>query len=192
MEATIDTVGLQEMLPSSIADDEQVRAAVRSLQQTLTAVITERRLPIIFGRIDELTSEQLDHVAVMFDISTWRDTWTVELKRSVLRMIVQEKCRMGTLSAVREAISSLGTALTITEWWQQEPKGVPHTFVVDAVLSSINGVFTTELQEDLMQLLDEAKPARALYTFNLRQANAGGITFTGAARCVSVRRLKNF
>ena len=190
--STIENTGLEAMLPESIAHDETVDAAARSIREALGYVVGNREVPALFARIDGLESGQLDHLAVMFDVTTWRDTWSVELKRSVLRMIFQTKCRMGTASAVREALSSLGSAATVKEWWETQPKGAPHTFTVDATLSGIEGVLTSELQEDLMSLLDEAKPARALYTFNLRTAEQGGAGFTGATRALAFRRLKNF
>lgn len=188
---TIDSVELMELLPASIARDPVAENAVRSMRGVLQDVIAGRYIPAIFSRFDSLTSEQLDHVAVMFDVSTWRDTWPIDLKKSVLRMIFQTKCRMGTLSAVREALSSLGSAVSVTEWWETTPKGTPHTFSVDATLSAVGGLLSSDLQEDLMQLLNEAKPARALYTFNLRAAEQGGMGFTGAFRPVTFRRLKN-
>lgn len=192
MASLIDNTGLADLLPASIAADEQIDATVKALQAMTDDIIGRRGYPALYLRFNELTSGQLDHLAVMFDITTWRDSWPVELKRSVLNMIFGQKSRVGTLSAVREALSSLGAAVSVTEWWQTYPKGTPHTFAVEATLSEFFGVLTSELQEDLMGVLDESKPARSLYTFTLKTAERGGVAFVGVARSLSFRRLKNF
>ena len=158
---TLNDVVLADMLPASIAKDENVDAAAQAIDLELKNIVPDTRLPLIYARIDELTSQQLDHVAMGYNFTVWRDTWPIALKRSVVKQIIALKSRMGTLSAVRLALESMGAAVQITEWWQESPKGKPHTFKVNVALSQIEGTLTSELQEDFFALLNEAKPVRS-------------------------------
>ena len=148
-------------------------------------------LPSIYVSIDKLTSTQLDHVAYGWDASVWRDSWPVALKRSVLKNVVREKRKKGTLRAVKDAVSSIGSAATIKEWWQQEPKGTPHTFEIQATLGNIDGTLDAEMQEDLFALIDDAKPVRSHYTFVLVRQLQGGMGVDGYLRPVAYSRIRS-
>ena len=123
-------VRLSDLLPDSIAQDDNVKHSATALDKQLLDMTAAVDLPSIYVSIDKLTSTQLDHVAYGWDASVWRDSWPVALKRSVLKNVVREKRKKGTLRAVKDAVSSIGSAATIKEWWQQEPKGTPHTFEI--------------------------------------------------------------
>lgn len=187
-----DGGSLPELIPESIAGDRRIMNAARSIGKMIDELVLNSDIPSLIVRMNSLSSAQLDHLALMFDISTWRDSWPVEMKRSVIKTIIRIKSRVGTRYAVREALSSLGASVTLREWWQTNPKGDPHTFSVTATLSRYKGVLDSDLQEDVMSLLDEAKPARSTYTFTLVASKSGGINFVGASRSAVVKRLKNF
>lgn len=192
LDKTLETSGLADLTPSSIMSDSQMVAAVEAVEPHLNAVVDMRTIPAILLHFDSLESEALDHLAVQWDISTWRDTWSVEKKRSILRTMFAIKSHVGTMMAVRDALSALSGTASVTEWWQKTPKGTPHTFSISVVISGFNGVVTDELQEDVMSLIDEAKPCRSHYEFEVKASRCGGIKGTGWARSLSFRRLKNF
>lgn len=187
---TLNDVVLADMLPASIAKDENVDAAAQAIDLELKNIVPDTRLPLIYARIDELTSQQLDHVAMGYNFTVWRDTWPIALKRSVVKQIIALKSRMGTLSAVRLALESMGAAVQITEWWQESPKGKPHTFKVNVALSQIEGTLTSELQEDFFALLNEAKPVRSHYTFVLTLAQQAGLQVAGIHRPAVFARIE--
>ena len=179
-------VRLSDLLPDSIAQDDNVKHSATALD--MTAAVD---LPSIYVSIDKLTSTQLDHVAYGWDASVWRDSWPVALKRSVLKNVVREKRKKGTLRAVKDAVSSIGSAATIKEWWQQEPKGTPHTFEIRATLGNIDGTLDAEMQEDLFALIDDAKPVRSHYTFVLVRQLQGGMGVDGYLRPVAYSRIRS-
>ena len=184
-------VRLSDLLPDSIAQDDNVKHSATARDKQLLDMMAAVDLPSIYVSIDKLTSAQLDHVAYGWDASVWRDSWPVALKRSVLKNVVREKRKKGTLRAVKDAVSSIGSAATIKEWWQQEPKGTPHTFEIQATLGNIDGTLDAEMQEDLFALIDDAKPVRSHYTFVLVRQLQGGMGVDGYLRPVAYARIRS-
>lgn len=182
-------VRLSDLLPDSIARDDNVKNSATAIEAQLREVSAMTDTPCLYANIDKRTSEQLDHLAYGWDASVWRDYWSIELKRSIIKNVVTEKRKRGTLKAVKDAVASLGSAATIKEWWQLEPKGAPHTFTVSATLSSLNGVLDSEMQEDLFTLIDDAKPARSHYTLVIIRDVKGRLGVTGYIRHVSYARI---
>lgn len=184
-------VALSDLMPDSISKDLTVSAASKSIDKQLKLISDGIDLPSIYARIDQLTSEQLDHLAASRNFTIWRDTWPVDLKRSVAKQIIAQKARMGTLSAVKLALESLGAAVVVKEWWEESPPAEPHTFKITVTLSDIDGTLTSEMQEDCFALLDDAKPVRSHYTFTLSIAQKGGIQFGSVNRPAIFARIQS-
>lgn len=191
MSKELSDVRLSDLLPDSIAQDDNVRHSAEALDKQLLDITSAVDLPSIYVSIDKLTSTQLDNVAYGWDASVWRDSWPTSLKRSVLKNVICEKRKRGTLRAVKDAVSSIGSAATIKEWWQMEPKGKPHTFTIEATLEDIEGTLDSEMQEDLFALINDAKPVRSHYTFVLVRHLVGKLGFVGAVRPVVYARIRS-
>lgn len=185
---TIKDVLLEDLLPESLTHDHQMATAAAAVDPQLRAVAGVVDVVAIYAHIDELTSEQLDHFAVGRNLTTWRESWPLDLKRSVAKSIIAQKARMGTLSAVKNVLASLGSAVSIVEWWQESPKSAAHTFKITATLGDIEGTLAEQMQEDFFLLLDASKPVRSHYTFTLSQNVKGGIQVGGAASTASFAR----
>lgn len=184
----LDNSTLGDLLPDSIAKDAQVSAAAKAIDPQLRLLASKVDVPAIYASIDKLTSSQLDHIAVQYDLDVWRDSWPVTLKRSILKVAISIKRKVGTVGAVKEALASIGSAATIVEWWQTEPKGEPHTFTIYATQSEIEGTIDEEMQKDLMAMIDDAKPLRSHYKFVMQNQAKTGINFYACIRpCVYAR-----
>lgn len=158
---------LHSLAPPSIKNDARIAAALEALQRQLIPLEGHLDDGLFLCRIDELDSATLDHLAAQWNARVWRDSWPLELKRTSLKSIIQEKRRLGTLTAIKNAISSLGSAVIIREWWQCEPKRTPHTFEVVINQNSLPGVADEDLIYDLMRSLNYTKPVRSQYTITL-------------------------
>lgn len=185
----INDVSLLDITPDNLAKDEKVEGAALAIDPQLRLVAGNVDIPALYDSVDRLTGEQLDHLAVQWDATVWRDSWPVVMKRSVFKATVREKRKKGTVSAVREALSSIQSACTIEEWWQTEPKGEPHTFTIFATLGKIEGTLDSEMQEDLFALIDDAKPVRSWYKFVVTRDYHGGIGMTALIRPVTCARV---
>ena len=187
----LETINLLETLPDAIAKDVSMQGLAYAFQRQYRKLAKHVDSGAMFANIDKLTSKQLDHLAQQFDLSTWRDQWSVALKRSVLKAAFATKRRIGTVSAVREVLASIGSAVEIVEWWQTEPQGEPHTFNIVATLSNIDGTLSAEMQEDFQNMVKDTKPARSHFTFTLVLAYECGIGFCGYVRPMVVSRISN-
>lgn len=187
----LEDLELVETLPEAISQDISMRGFAYALQRQLHKLAKQSDSGAWYKNIDKATSAQLDHIAVEHDLQVWRDKWPVELKRRVLKNAFIAKSKVGTVSAVREALSTIGAAAEIVEWWQTEPKGTPHTFNIVATLSQIDGTLTTEMQEDLQLMIKDSKPVRSHFTFQIVIAKEGGICFLGYARAAVMSRISD-
>lgn len=185
---TLQDVVLEDLLPDSISSDRQVKESAKAIDPELKAVSGFVFVGSVLANVDKLTSVQLDHIAYSFDLTTWRDYWPLSQKRRVAKTVLAQKCRMGTLSAVKKVLESLGPAVSITEWWQKSPKATPHTFEVVASIGGLSGGLSAEAQEDFFRLLNEAKPVRSHYTFTIAMSLLSDIQITGALRPASYAR----
>tara|TARA_Y100001001_G_scaffold59284_1_gene56089 strand:- start:2526 stop:3182 length:657 start_codon:yes stop_codon:yes gene_type:complete len=188
--ADLDEVKLLDLVPDNLTQDKNIYASSMAIDPELKAVSAQLMDPAIFARIDELTSEQLDHIAWQFDSKVWRDSWPLHLKQSVIRTIISEKSKRGTLSAVRNAVESLGSAVIIREWWQTSPQGDPHTFTVTVSVNEIPGQVSAQTQADLMLRIDDVKPVRSHYTLSIATQAYGGLNLSNGVRVATFARLK--
>lgn len=182
---------LLDLVPDSIAKDPDVSASAKALDVPLRETTGVLDLPSIYVSIDKLTSDQLDHLAYSWDASVWRDSWPISLKRSIIKQVVQEKRKKGTRKAVEQAVEALGSAATIQEWWEMTPKGTPHTFTIFASLGKIDGTLESEMQEDLIALINDAKPVRSHFDFVIVKTLLGRIGWHGSLRPVSYARIRS-
>lgn len=103
------------------------------------------------------------------------DTWDLARDTETQRAVIRESTRIhrlkGTRWAVRQALATLRIKSDITEWWQQQPPGPPHTFDLTAwVNENLTGdtaIISTLLYERLSNLIDEVKPVRSHYQFRI-------------------------
>lgn len=186
----IKDVKLSQLIPENLVKDSNVKACVGALDIPLQDVSNKVDIPSIYLRLDDLTSEQLDHMAAAWDASVWRQSWPINIKRNILNNVILEKRKRGTLGAVKKAIETIGSYTIITEWWQETPKGTPHTFKVIASLNNYDGVLESDLQEDLFELINDAKPVRSHYEFILQKRFAGQIGTIGLYRKLAYARVK--
>lgn len=182
---------LTDILPPNLAADKGIAAFAAVFDSQFRYLVENIEQPAIYACIDSLSGGLLDHLAVQYDVEPWREAWPVEMKRNVIRATYMTLCKRGTVEAVKAAVSALGSAVQIVEWWQTEPKGVPHTFKVVATLGAYDGVLSSDLQNDLIALIDNAKPVRSHYTLELRDTLDGGVGTVGVMEEAVVARISD-
>ncbi|WP_440087016.1 phage tail protein I [Stenotrophomonas sp. S11A1a] len=96
-----------------------------------------------------------------------------------------------TAGSVREVIESFGGSVVIREWWQQEPRGVPHTFELVLTLSGRPGADpSAKYVEDVIAEVTRTKPVRSHFTFTQGTEFAGRLGLVAALRATAYRRLQ--
>ncbi|EOI6870037.1 TPA: phage tail protein I [Yersinia enterocolitica] len=186
----LTSVSLMDVLPDSLTGDPVVMAMAAALDKELTEITKLVTLPTLYCRIDQLDSQTLDHLAWQFNADTWRRSWHLPLKRSVIKSIIMNKRQKGTRWAVEDAVSSLGANVTVVEWWETTPPGEPHTFTVTSTVNHFAGqVPAGEMLDDINRRITSIKPARSHYTFNQAIAASGNVVLVGGVKSFTYRRL---
>lgn len=116
---------MTDLLPPSATPQERALAAVSQRLENLPVPYRDlwnpQRCPL----------ELLTYLAYTFSVDQWDELWPEHIKRQTVTNALHQHRIKGTRAAVENAISSFGTLAKVTEWWEQSPKGTPHTFTVD-------------------------------------------------------------
>ena len=185
----LETIKLADILPDSIGKDATVAAAGEAIDPQLKAVSKAVNYPLIYARIDSLTSEQLEHLAVQYDLSSWRSDWPLNTKRQVLKTAIADKRKKGTRGAVQRAIEAIAPITTITEWWQTSPHGTPHTFRIDTLQDG--EAIDAQTQADVIAQVNDAKPLRSHFDFTIAQLGGANLNFCGFVRGIGYNRIRS-
>ncbi|ECL1756457.1 phage tail protein I [Salmonella enterica] len=186
----ISDISLLDVLPQNLAQNPDVIAMSKAIDDELHAINNLIPKTTIYGLIDGLESAVLDHLAWQWNSDTWRDNWPVSLKRSVFKSIIRTKRIKGTRAAVEDVVSSLGGVVDIKEWFEQSPRGEPYTASIVASINSFDGaVPSKEMLDDVIRSIKYAKSARTLYSFSQAANISGGISISGGLQSVSYVRL---
>lgn len=105
---------------------------------------------------DNCPPHLLYQLAWAWSVDRWDDTWSEEVKRSVIRSAFHVHAHKGTIGALRRVVEPFGFLIEVLEWFNQQPEGVPGTFALKVGVS--NGGISEETYRELSALLDDARP----------------------------------
>jgi phage tail P2-like protein len=174
MARELQDVTLLDILPGSIAHDEDVQAAASALGVAMSDVERDISLAYLFSRIDTLPEDVLDHLGYQFHITGiegWRLAATVAEKRNLVRTAIEIHRKKGTKYAVVRVLDLLGMRGVVSEWF--EYGGNPYTFKID--IDVVGYPITTEVLALLDDLVGEYKSARSHYEVDLGLAQRSKI-----------------
>jgi phage tail P2-like protein len=107
----------------------------------------------------------LPWLAWALSVDEWDDTWDVATQRRVIAASIEIHRKKGTVAAVKEALAILGHTGKLTEWWQIEPPGIPHTFLADVEIDN-RGIDEAAIAT-IERQIHAVKPARSHFTMRL-------------------------
>lgn len=105
---------------------------------------------------DDCPAHLLYHLAWAWSVDRWEDSWSEEIKRSVIRSAFFVHAHKGTIGALRRVVEPFGYLIETVEWWQTEPQGTPGTFSLKVGVAD-EGISEKTYQE-LTWLIDDARP----------------------------------
>ncbi len=112
-------------------------------------------------------------------------------RRNLIRKSAFIHQHKGTRASVQNALerSFAYISITLTEWWQQTPRGLPHTFHLEFLVNaSTPGAGTAALNNKLHQVIDAVKPVRSHYSFSLSLVQTGYMRLAVSSKAVSYKR----
>lgn len=122
----ITVENLLSVFPEALSEDEDVIALATAVAEVLASRPEEINEVLIYPRIDELSSELLDILAVDFAIDWWDGSWSVDRKRQTLKESWKIHRILGTPDALSLAVQSAFGSGRIEEWFDYD--GKPHHF----------------------------------------------------------------
>lgn len=118
------TAAFEDSLPYALRNDETVYRYGSVLGQAMRDVNGNIEQVLLWARIDELDESVLDALAVMLHVDWWNQATSADAKRELLKSARQIHMKMGTPSAIVQAVESLtGCTTEVNEWfdWQGDP-----------------------------------------------------------------------
>lgn len=134
---------------------EQVGAGLLDIPIPVRAVKLASAAPIAF----------LPWLAWELSLDNWSSDWSEAVRRERVRKAIPIARKKGTAASVRAVVESFGGSVALREWWQLEPKGVPHTFDLVLNLNQVGAPASAAFVDQVIAEVSRAKPVRSHFTF---------------------------
>lgn len=158
---------------------EQVAAGLLDIPIPVRAVKSASASPLAF----------LPWLAWELSLDNWSSDWSEPVRRERVRKAIPIARRKGTAASVRSVVESFGGSVALREWWQMEPKGVPHTFDLVLNLDGTDAPATAAFVDQVIAEVRRAKPVRSHFTFTQGLNAAADIGVVAAIRPTIFARL---
>ncbi len=172
------------------------------------ATALERRFSATSGRLSQLPveidtlwdpsrcrPELLPWLAWAASVDIWFDnkddpTEEASRRRELIRKSAFVHQHKGTRAAIRQALRAFANVnITLSEWWQQTPPGMPHTFKLDLLVNgNLLGIAGADLDRRLRQAIDAIKPVRSHYTFTVSTVQTTQLRAAASSEAISYKR----
>jgi phage tail P2-like protein len=164
----------------------------RALEGTLAAIVADIPIPLRdLASPDRCPIALLPYLAWSLSIDSWSSDWPEQVKRARVRRAIEIQRRKGTAQSVRAVVESFGGAVALREWWQMEPRGVPHTFSLSVTLAGEGGTEASAAFADaVIAEVRRTKPVRSQFTYTQGVNVARALGVAGAVRPAIFARLQ--
>lgn len=160
--------------------------------ETVTLSLTDIGVPLrSLWNANKISGDLLPWLAWSLGLDSWKTYWPESVKRARTAQAIDIARRKGTAKAVRDVAVAFGAFVTIVEWWQKEPKGIPHTFDVIVTVSGNGGTEASAAYvEDIIAEITRTKPARSHFVVTQGLHVIGGVGIAKGVRAMSYAHLK--
>ena len=151
---------------------------------TTNATITS--IPVDIATLmnaDEIPLPFIPWLAWHLSVTSWKDSWPEETKRSRLKTAIRIARIRGTATAVREVCASYGANIAMREWFETTPRGRPGTFEIIMTAGAADGAPpTAECVADIIADVNAVKRGTAHLSFTQGFSMRGRQRVAAAAR----------
>ncbi|MGN1369755.1 MAG: phage tail protein I [Aristaeellaceae bacterium] len=144
-----------QTLPSVLANDAGMQPLGETASRILEIMWAQVDLPAIYTRIDELPEELLDILAKDFKVDWYDYNHSLETKRLVIKDSFYVHKHLGTVGAVRRALSDIWPSFSLEEWFDYG--GDPYHFRV----AIADNDFTVAKREQAIKAINLTKNVRS-------------------------------
>lgn len=114
----IDEPKLSGILPASLTADEKILAAAEYLDEELKKLSNAIKQVLHLPRLDELSSDVLDHLAWQYHVDNFSTDFSEEVKRKMIRESIYLHRIKGTKAAVLLALKAFSDNPEVQEWFE--------------------------------------------------------------------------
>lgn len=118
MNSIITKEMLMRTAPSVLVNDAGMNPLVEVIAETMSKLFKNCYSPILYSRIDELPESILDILARDFKIEWYDYNWGIEAKRKTIRDSFFVHRHLGTVGAVKRALTDVWPPSTVEEWFE--------------------------------------------------------------------------
>ena len=147
---------LMRVLPSVLDNDAGMHDLGETAAEALTHLWAHVGLPRIYTRIDELPEELLDILAKDFKVDWYDYNYILETKRALIKDNFFIHKHLGTVAAVKRALTDVWPPSTVEEWFEYD--GDPYYF---RVILDASGSQEPIRVDSALNAVHFYKPARA-------------------------------
>ena len=154
------------LLPPPLRRDLNCRA----LETVAARLSTLDLTPLVLYDVANVPASLLPYLAEQFNVlgdAGWDIADTDDERRALIKEAIALHKLKGTRHAVERALDLIGVVAVIVEWWERNPKGVPHTFAI-AVSFKDQPVDAPAIdaarQAQIQRVVSFWKPARSHFT----------------------------
>lgn len=155
MSNEVNKENLLQTLPSVLAADSGMQPLGETAAEALAGLWELTSLPTILSKLDELPESILDILAKDFKVDWYNYNHPLVTKRAVIRDSFFVHKHLGTVGAVKRALSDVWASYSLEEWFQYG--GEPYHFRVAIADSD----FTVEKREQAIRYINLVKNVRS-------------------------------
>jgi len=124
-----DAETLLRALPYELSKTERIAMIASIVAEEIQSLSADHDLLAIYRRIDELDETMLDVLAYDFKIDWWDADADIEAKRETFKSTFAVHRTLGSIGAVRRALTDMYSTAKVTEW--PEYGGLPYHYKLD-------------------------------------------------------------
>jgi phage tail P2-like protein len=124
-------------LPDVLKNDEAMNAIASTIADALAARTSEIERILIFSKINTLSEDLLDILAVDFKVDWWDGDYTLQQKRDTLLESFGVHRILGTPAAVENAISAIYPKSEVTEWFEYGGDPFHFKLLIDSTFEGV-------------------------------------------------------
>ncbi|WP_295157107.1 phage tail protein I [Selenomonas sp. AE3005] len=155
---------IADHLPESLNRDN-LREVAQVIDEKLHELDALNELVCLYPRIDKLSSNLIDALAIQFHVDFYDTSFSLEKRRALVKNSIKWHMRKGTKGAVQELIRTVWGSGIVREWF--EYGGEPYHFKID--LLDADGI-TQNKYDSIIRLVETVKNIRSvLEGFDIRK-----------------------
>lgn len=131
----------------------------------------------------------LPWLASSLSVENWDSSLPLSLRCARVAQAIPIHRRKGTVQSIRDVIATYGGIVSLTEWWQQSPPGVPHSFALSITLGGQSGAPSADFINSVISDVTRNKPLRSFFTFTIALNATGSVGLPAGARPAVYARL---